>query len=172
MSIPKELLAMFEKMMNPAAYPLQPLMFPVSDPAELEKKINELRTVKTWLEASVITIDLSIQAFEYQKSLLAPLAAGGKNQSPFQTDSSSTTPVSSGTADGRSGEGEKSSTSINPAVWAWDMMQKAASSVQATVAAAAEQKNTAAKKTVKKATKKATNKITQRVGDKREAKKN
>ncbi len=155
MSIPKEMLAMFEKMMNPAAYPLQPLMFPVADPAELEKKINELRTVKIWLEASVMTIDLSIQALEYQKSLLAPLTTSAPNQA-FTANAFSAQPTAGANAatDDPTDERKQSTAAINPAVWAWDMMQKAASNVQASVAAAVPTKTKATtKKSVKKTTK-------------------
>ena len=36
---PQDMFDMWQKMVNPGAYPLQSLMFPVLDPKELEKKI-------------------------------------------------------------------------------------------------------------------------------------
>ena len=43
---PQEMFDLWQKMVNPGAYPLQSLMFPVLDPKELEKKISELEVVE------------------------------------------------------------------------------------------------------------------------------
>ena len=63
---PQEMFDLWQKMVNPSAYPLQSLMFPVLDPKEIEKKIAELETVEHWLKANLNMLQLSIKSLEYQ----------------------------------------------------------------------------------------------------------
>jgi len=56
---------------NPAA------MFPVLDPAELERKIAELRVVENWLTMSLSMMQMSIKTMELQKASLEAMRAGG-----------------------------------------------------------------------------------------------
>ena len=46
---------------------------PTLDPAELEKRINELRTVQYWLEQNARLLGVSIQALEVQRMTLSTL---------------------------------------------------------------------------------------------------
>jgi hypothetical protein len=50
---PQDMFDLWQKMVNPGAYPLQSLMFPVLDPEELRKKIAELEAVEHWLKANL-----------------------------------------------------------------------------------------------------------------------
>ena len=52
---------------NPAA------MFATLDPAELERKIGELRVVESWLQMSLNLMQLSIKTMELQKASLEAL---------------------------------------------------------------------------------------------------
>jgi hypothetical protein len=52
---------------NPAA------MFATLDPAELERKIGELRVVESWLQMSLHMMQLSIKTMELQKASLEAL---------------------------------------------------------------------------------------------------
>jgi hypothetical protein len=64
---------------NPAA------MFPTLDPAELERKIGELRIVESWLQMSLNMMQLSIKTMELQKASLEALrgsAAAGQGAPP------------------------------------------------------------------------------------------
>jgi hypothetical protein len=61
---------MWQKMVNPGAYPLQSLMFPVLDPKELEKKINELAVVEHWLKANVNMVQLTAKSLQFQLAML------------------------------------------------------------------------------------------------------
>jgi hypothetical protein len=65
---------------NPAA------MFATLDPAELERKIGELRVVEGWLQMSLNMMQLSIKTMELQKASLEALrghtAAGQGAASP------------------------------------------------------------------------------------------
>jgi hypothetical protein len=105
---PQEMFDMWQKMVNPGAYPLQSLMFPVLDPEEIEKKISELEVVEHWLKANLNMLGLTIKSLQYQRAMLKggekfreELAAGGEAQ------------------------GAPEAGADNPAMWAWNMMAKA-----------------------------------------------
>ena len=100
---PQEMFDMWQKMVNPGAYPLQSLMFPVLDPKEIQKKIAELEAVEHWLKANVNMIQLTIKSLHYQ---LALLKGGAKAQEVLS---------------GKESEDEVA----NPAMWAWNMMAQA-----------------------------------------------
>jgi len=97
---PQEMFDLWQKMVNPSAYPLQSLMFPMLDAKEIEKKIAELETVEHWLKANMNMIRLTVQSLQYQ---LAMLKGGEKFQEEMKG-------------------GNKGSEGANPATWAWNMM--------------------------------------------------
>ena len=68
---PQEMFDLWQKMVNPGAYPLQSLMFPVLDAKEIEKKISELEVVEHWLKANLNMLQLSIKSLEFQKGMMA-----------------------------------------------------------------------------------------------------
>ncbi len=101
---PQEMFDLWQKMVNPGAYPLQSLMFPVLDPKELERKIGELEVVEHWLKANVNMVALTIKSLQFQRDMLrggekAMKDAGEPGDIP------------------------------NPAMWAWNMMADAAKSM-------------------------------------------
>jgi len=98
---PQEMFELWQKMVNPSAFPLQSLMFPVLDPKEIDKKIAELETVEHWLKANLSMLQLSIRSLEYQRSLVK---GGEKVRAAMETEE---------------GQG------VNPAMWAWNMMAQA-----------------------------------------------
>src|SRR5512134_1422924 len=99
---PQEMFDLWQKMVNPGAFPLQSLMFPVLDPKEIEKKIAELETVEHWLKANLNMLQLSIKSLEYQRAMLK----GGEKL-----------------REGLEGEGGEPAEGVqNPAMWAWNMM--------------------------------------------------
>jgi hypothetical protein len=102
---PQDVFDMWQKMVNPGAYPLQSLMFPVLDPKEIQKKIAELEVVEHWLNANLNMLQLTIKSMQYQ---LAMLKGGEKAQE-----------VLSGK------EAPKPGDAANPAAWAWKMMAEA-----------------------------------------------
>ncbi|HXS53040.1 MAG TPA: PhaM family polyhydroxyalkanoate granule multifunctional regulatory protein [Usitatibacter sp.] len=101
---PQEMFDLWQKMVNPGAFPLQSLMFPVLDPREIDKKVAELEVVEHWLKANLNLLRLSIQSLEYQRSMLE----GGGNAAAAMR-----------------GEGD----APNPAMWAWNMMAQAGKSM-------------------------------------------
>ena len=98
---PQEMFDLWQKMVNPGAYPLQSLMFPVLDPKELDKKITELAVVEHWLKANVSMLQLTIKSLQFQRDMLK----GGEKAMQ---------------------DAEASGEAPNPAMWAWNMMAEAA----------------------------------------------
>ena len=65
----------------PAAMPGMPFpnpaaMFAALDPAEIERKINELRVIEGWLAMSLNMMQMSIKTMELQKASLEAMRAG------------------------------------------------------------------------------------------------
>ena len=102
---PQEMFDLWQKMVNPGAYPLQSLMFPALDPKEVDKRIAELETVEHWLRANLTMLQLSIRSLEYQRAMLK---GGEKAASAMRGDA---------------GSGAEAPT--NPGMWAWKMMAEA-----------------------------------------------
>jgi hypothetical protein len=98
---PQEMFDLWQKMVNPGAYPLQSLMFPVLDPKELERKIAELEVVEHWLKANVNMVALTIKSLQFQRDMIR----GGEKVMK---------------------DAESSGDVPNPAMWAWNMMAEAA----------------------------------------------
>jgi hypothetical protein len=112
---PTELFDLWQKMVNPGAFPLQSLMFPVLDPKEIEKKLAELETVEHWLKANLNMLQLSIKSLEFQRDMLK----GGEK------------------ARATMGQGAPAGEMPNPALWAWNMMNEAGKAATAPAAAPA-----------------------------------
>jgi hypothetical protein len=115
----QDMFDMWQKMVNPSAYPLQSLMFPVLDPKELEKKIGELEAVEHWLKANLNMLQLSIKSLQYQRAMLK----GGEKFTQSLKDQK----------DQKEQEKQKKQQEEsceaqipNPALWAWSMMADAA----------------------------------------------
>lgn len=126
---PQDMFDLWQKMVNPGAYPLQSLMFPVLDAKELEKKIAELETVEHWLKANLNMLQLSIKSLEFQRQM----AKGGERaREAFGGE-----PAPPETAE-----------MPNPAMWAWNMMAQAGSDAAEAMGKAVE----AASETAREAT--------------------
>jgi hypothetical protein len=124
--------ALFQSMLNPgAANPGAgaPSMFAMLDPKEIERKINELETVLTWLKGTVGMVELSLQTLKYQQSVLASMGEASKSA---QTGANAAVPDLEALA--------KSGAAMNPAMWAWNMMQQPIAPSSTTPATAAKKK--------------------------------
>jgi len=115
---PQDVFDMWQKMVNPGAYPLQSFMFPVLDAKEIQKKIAELETVEHWLNANVTMPQLTIKSLQYQ---LAMIKGGEKAQEVLAGQD-------------KPAEGEVP----NPAAWAWKMMAEASRGGAAAMKAASD----------------------------------
>src|SRR5271169_6391770 len=109
---PQDMFDMWQKMVNPGAYPLQSLMFPVLDPKELEKKIGELEVVEHWLKANLNMLQLTIKSLQYQRAMLK----GGEKFREKMTEKHVEEPAA------------EAAPAENPAMWAWNMMADAGKS--------------------------------------------
>ncbi len=110
--------ALFQSMLNPAAAnpgAATPSMFAMLDPKEVDRKISELETVLTWLKGTVGMVELSLQALKYQQSVLASMNEAGKSA---HSGATSQVPDLEALA--------KGGAAMNPAMWAWNMMQQPA----------------------------------------------
>ena len=110
--------ALFQSMLNPAGVnpgAAAPSMFAMLDPKEVERKISELETVLTWLRGTVGMVELSLQTLKYQQSVLSSMGDVSKSA---QAGSTAATPDLEALA--------KGSAAINPAMWAWNMLQQQA----------------------------------------------
>jgi hypothetical protein len=109
---PQDYFDLLQKMANPAGYPFQSLIFPTPDPKEIEKKISELETVEHWLKTNLGLLQLSIKTLQYQKALLTP--SEGKQTEPVKPDMP-----------------KPEEAMLNPAMWAWQLMNQAGEQMKA-----------------------------------------
>ena len=111
---PQEMFDLWQKMVNPGAYPLQSLMFPVPDSKEIEKKIAELEVVEHWLKANLNMLQLTTRTLQYQ---LAMLKGGEKASAVMRAGRDAEKAEKENPADPKDPP--------NPAMWAWNMMADA-----------------------------------------------
>ena len=73
----------------PAPFPNPLAMFATLDPAEIEKKIVELRVIEGWLSMSLNFMQMSIKTLELHKASLEALRAGAAAAAPHASTSES-----------------------------------------------------------------------------------
>ena len=81
----KELWDFFQKMWNPASFPLPGMFAPTMSVDEVEKKIAELRSVENWLKMNLTFLQMTIKTLEMQKAALESLAAAAPKAKPDPT---------------------------------------------------------------------------------------
>jgi hypothetical protein len=135
---PQDMFDLWQKMVNPGAYPLQSLMFPVLDAKELEKKIAELETVEHWLKANLNMLQLSIKSLEYQRQMVK----GGER-------------IRAAMDEGKAPAEGAGDEIPNPAMWAWNMMAQAGTDAAEAMNRAVEAAGEAAGKAATEAAKQA-----------------
>jgi hypothetical protein len=70
----------FQKMWNPASFPLPGMFQPTMDVEELDKKIAELKAVDNWLRMNLGFLEMTIKTLEMQKSALEAIRESAKKQ--------------------------------------------------------------------------------------------
>jgi hypothetical protein len=73
-----EMFELIQKMWNPLNIPLPSVLTPSIDPAEIERKITELKAVEGWLSMNLKMLQVTIQTLEMQKSGLQALSASAQ----------------------------------------------------------------------------------------------
>lgn len=131
--------ALFQSMFSPAspAPAATPNLFGMLDPKELERKIGEMETVLAWLKTTTGMLETSLQAMRYQQSVLASLAR-------------STEPPATAAPAPENQDLAKFAEAMNPAVWAFNMMQSADAAAKNSSAQATKVRRTTAKKAATK----------------------
>ncbi|MEX0957889.1 MAG: PhaM family polyhydroxyalkanoate granule multifunctional regulatory protein [Burkholderiales bacterium] len=74
----KDWFEQFQKMWNPASFPLPGMFQPTMDVEELDKKIAELKAVDNWLRMNLGFLEMTIKTLEMQKSALETLQESAK----------------------------------------------------------------------------------------------
>jgi len=73
---PQDPFEMFRRLWGPLGVPLPGMAMPTLDPAELDKRIAELRSVEGWLTMNLNMVKFSIQGLEVQKAALFAMRGG------------------------------------------------------------------------------------------------
>lgn len=113
---PQDMFELWQRMVNPGAYPLQSLMFPVLDPRELEKKISELQVVEHWLKANVNMVQMTVKSLQFQ---LAMVKGGEKGLETYAQGMGGKGPAAPGAG------APAADAPLNPALWMWNLMSQA-----------------------------------------------
>jgi hypothetical protein len=67
---PQDPFEMFRRLWGPLGVPLPGMSMPTLDPAEVEKRLIELRSVEGWLNMNLNMVKFAIQGLEVQKAAL------------------------------------------------------------------------------------------------------
>jgi hypothetical protein len=67
---PTDPFEMFRRLWGPLGVPLPGMSMPTLDPAEVEKRLVELRSVEGWLTMNLNMVKFAIQGLEVQKAAL------------------------------------------------------------------------------------------------------
>jgi hypothetical protein len=65
---PQDPFEMFRRLWGPLGVPVPGMAMPTMDPQEIEKRIQELKSVEVWLSMNLNMLRAAIQALEMQKS--------------------------------------------------------------------------------------------------------
>jgi len=76
--LPKDMFEFMQKMWNPLNFPLPGMFTPTANVAEIEKKINELKAVETWLTMNIGFVQMTVKTLEMQKAALESLSAAAQ----------------------------------------------------------------------------------------------
>jgi hypothetical protein len=74
----KDLFDFFQKMWNPASFPLPGVFTPTMNVEDVEKKIAELQSVENWLKMNLTFLQMTIKTLEMQKSALQAIQESAK----------------------------------------------------------------------------------------------
>lgn len=134
---------MFRRLWAPLGLPVPGMAMPTLDPAELDKRIADLKSVETWLGMNLNMVKMAIQGLEVQKMALnamqANAGAASDAASAFANFSRAAAAASGASADpdpGTGRAGQTPGTVTNPMLWPWAMMQGAAAGASADAQAA------------------------------------
>jgi hypothetical protein len=70
---PQDPFEMFRRLWGPLGVPVPGMAMPTLDPQEIEKRIQELKSVELWLNMNLNMLRMAIQGLEMQKAGLAAM---------------------------------------------------------------------------------------------------
>lgn len=127
---------MFRRLWAPLGLPVPGMAMPTLDPAEVDKRIADLKSVETWLGMNLNMVKMAIQGLEVQKMALTAMQANAGAASDAANAFAKF--AASGVAPGNAAEKAANTASgsgadpahpgDNPMLWPWAMMQGAAMS--------------------------------------------
>ena len=104
----------FRKLWGPLGMPVPGMSMPTLDPAEIEKRVAELKSVEAWLTLNLNMVKLSIQGLEVQCAALLAMKAATDNTVSAMHNAS------------RAAPGPAPDTAARAMLWPWAAMQAAA----------------------------------------------
>ncbi len=119
---------MFRRLWAPLGLPVPGMAMPTLDPAEVEKRIADLKSVETWLGMNLNMVKMAIQGLEVQKMALVAMqsnaGAATDAANAFANLARATGPGAKAEA-AMPGAGLDPATNplANPMLWPWAMMQ-------------------------------------------------
>ena len=72
-STPQDPFEMFRRLWGPLGVPVPGMAMPTLDPNEIEKRIQELKSVEGWLNLNLNVLRMAIQGLEMQKAGLTAM---------------------------------------------------------------------------------------------------
>ena len=104
----------FRKLWGPLGMPVPGMAMPTLDPAEIEKRVADLKSVEAWLSLNLNMVKLSIQGLEAQRAALLAMKAAAENTVSAMNQGSQAAP------------GQAPDAAANAMLWPWAAMQAAA----------------------------------------------
>lgn len=109
----------FRRIWGPMGIPTPGMAMPTLDPAEVEKRISDLKSVEGWLSMNLNMVKMAIQGLEIQKSALQVMhgtAGAAKAAADFASGAQAFAVASSGSS---------GASAANSILWPWTLMQQA-----------------------------------------------
>jgi len=72
-STPQDPFEMFRRLWGPLGVPVPGMAMPTMDPQEIEKRVQELKSVELWLSMNLNMLRTAIQGLEMQKAGLSAM---------------------------------------------------------------------------------------------------
>ena len=116
---------MFRRLWAPLGLPVPGMAMPTMDPAEVEKRIADLKSVETWLGMNLNLVKMAIQGLEMQKMALDAMKANAGAASDAAKAFASMAKAAPGAAAPGAAPADPNPLA-NPMLWPWAMMQGAA----------------------------------------------
>ena len=121
---------MFRRLWAPLGLPVPGMAMPTLDPAEVEKRIADLKSVETWLGMNLNMVKMAIQGLEVQKMALVAMKANAGAASDaanaFAAMSRNAAAGATASATQPGAPAPDANPLANPMLWPWAMMQGAA----------------------------------------------